>query len=103
MSTDSLQLTRPDGSPLRVLVVDDEVNIADLISMALRYEGWEVSSAHTGIAAVNAATDAGPDAVVLDTAALGAVPRAELHQPVAHLSDAGAPVQAALDTLFGGY
>lgn len=43
------------------------------------------------------------DAVVLDTAALGAVPRAELHQPVAHLSDAGAPVQAALDTLFGGY
>ena len=35
-------LTRPDGSPLRVLVVDDEVNIAELISMALRYEGWEV-------------------------------------------------------------
>ena len=66
MSTESLQLTRPDGSPLRVLVVDDEVNIAELISMALRYEGWDVSSAHTGIAAVNAAKDAAPDAVVLD-------------------------------------
>ena len=35
-------LTRPDGSPLRVLVVDDEVNIAELITWPLRYEGWEV-------------------------------------------------------------
>ena len=34
-----MELTRPDGSPLRVLVVDDEVNIAELVSMALRYEG----------------------------------------------------------------
>ena len=38
-----MELTRPDGSPLRVLVVDDEVNIAELITMALRYEGWEVA------------------------------------------------------------
>ena len=66
MTNESLQLTRPDGSPLRVLVVDDEVNIAELISMALRYEGWDVSTAHTGIAAVSTAKDAGPDAVVLD-------------------------------------
>jgi two-component system, OmpR family, response regulator len=59
-------LTRPDGSPLRVLVVDDEVNIAELISMALRYEGWQVQTAHTGTSAVNAAKELGPDAVVLD-------------------------------------
>jgi two-component system, OmpR family, response regulator len=59
-------LTRADGSPLRVLVVDDEVNIAELISMALRYEGWQVQMAHTGTSAVNAARDLGPDAVVLD-------------------------------------
>ncbi len=38
-----MELTRPDGSPLRVLVVDDEVNIAELVSMALRYEGWQVA------------------------------------------------------------
>ena len=44
--TETLQLTRPDGSPLRVLVVDDEVNIAELIGMALRYEGWELSLIH---------------------------------------------------------
>ncbi len=59
-------LTRPDGSPLRVLVVDDEVNIAELISMAVRYEGWEPSVAHTGSKAVSTAKDLRPDAVVLD-------------------------------------
>ncbi|MEO9323264.1 response regulator transcription factor [Nocardioides sp. C4-1] len=63
---DSPALTRPDGSPVRVLVVDDEVNIAELISMALRYEGWQVSSAHTGSKAVAAARELRPDAVVLD-------------------------------------
>jgi two-component system OmpR family response regulator len=61
-----MELTRPDGSPLRVLVVDDEVNIAELISMALRYEGWEVQQAHTGSRAVALAREFGPDAVVLD-------------------------------------
>ncbi len=61
-----MDLLRPDGSPLRVLVVDDEVNIAELIAMALRYEGWEVRQAHTGSKAVMAAKEFGPDAVVLD-------------------------------------
>jgi two-component system, OmpR family, response regulator len=60
------ELTRPDGAPLRVLVVDDEVNIAELITMALRYEGWQVEMAHTGTKAVQAARDFGPDAIVLD-------------------------------------
>ena len=60
------QLTRPDGSPVRVLVVDDEVNIAELLAMALRYEGWDLRMAHTGTDAVATARDFRPDAVVLD-------------------------------------
>src|SRR5689334_10450015 len=32
------ELLRPDGSPVRVLVVDDEQSITELLSMALRYE-----------------------------------------------------------------
>ena len=64
--SDAPALTRPDGSPVRVLVVDDEVNIAELISMALRYEGWQVATAHTGSKAVSAAKELRPDAVVLD-------------------------------------
>jgi two-component system OmpR family response regulator len=59
-------LTRPDGSALRVLVVDDEVNIAELLQMALRYEGWDISLAHSGRAAVVSAKDFAPDAIVLD-------------------------------------
>ncbi|MCD4526730.1 response regulator transcription factor [Nocardioides sp. cx-173] len=59
-------LVRADGSPLRVLVVDDEVNLAELISMALRYEGWQVETAHTGTKAVSTAKEFRPDAVVLD-------------------------------------
>jgi two-component system OmpR family response regulator len=61
-----MELTRADGSPVRVLVVDDEVNIAELLSMALRYEGWDVSMAHTGRQAVSTAAEVKPDAVVLD-------------------------------------
>lgn len=66
MTSASMDLTRADGSPLRVLVVDDEANIAELVSMALRYEGWQVTTALTGTKAVQAAKDVDPDAVVLD-------------------------------------
>jgi two-component system OmpR family response regulator len=59
-------LRRPDGSPVRVLVVDDEPNIAELLSMALRLEGWEILVAHTGNQAVITARKQTPDAVVLD-------------------------------------
>ncbi|MGN6723562.1 MAG: response regulator transcription factor [Marmoricola sp.] len=62
----SPSLTRLDGSPLRVLVVDDEPNIAELVRMALRYEGWEVDVAHNGTKAVTTAKANRPDAVVLD-------------------------------------
>ena len=36
----------------RVLVVDDEPNIVDVVSMALRHHGFEVESAETGAGAV---------------------------------------------------
>ena len=61
-----MDLTRPDGSAIRALVVDDEQNLAELVSMALRYEGWEVATAHTGSAAVRVAREQRPDVVVLD-------------------------------------
>lgn len=60
------ELLRPDHSPVRVLVVDDEAPLAELLSMALRYEGWEVRSAGDGAGAVRTARDFRPDAVVLD-------------------------------------
>ena len=59
-------LTRPDGTALRVLAVDDEHSITELLSMALRYEGWDVRTAATGTDAVRTAREFRPDAVVLD-------------------------------------
>ena len=41
----SVELRRADGGPARILVVDDEATLTDLLSMALRYEGWEVRTA----------------------------------------------------------
>src|SRR3982074_1115993 len=46
------ELRRADGQPVRVLVVDDESTLTELLSMALRYEGWEVQSAGDGLTAV---------------------------------------------------
>ena len=52
---------------------------------------------------LNPALTVGADSVVLDTAAIGAVPLSELRKPVANLRDNRALVQEALDTLFGAY
>jgi two-component system, OmpR family, response regulator len=59
-------LRRADGTAVRVLVVDDESTLSDLLSMALRYEGWEVKTAADGMSAVRLAREFRPDAVVLD-------------------------------------
>lgn len=60
------ELRRIDGQPIKVLVVDDENSIAELVSMTLRYEGWDVRSAADGTAAITVAREYRPDAVVLD-------------------------------------
>jgi two-component system OmpR family response regulator len=60
------ELRRADGGPIRVLVVDDEASLSELLSMALRYEGWDVRTAADGASAVRTAREHRPDAVVLD-------------------------------------
>ena len=50
----------------RVLVVDDEPNIVDVVSMALRFHGYAVETAGTGADALSAVTAFRPDLVVLD-------------------------------------
>ncbi|HMS38568.1 MAG TPA: response regulator, partial [Arachnia sp.] len=59
-------LTRPDGTPIRVVAVDDEPSLTELLSMAMRYEGWEVYTATSGTEAVRVAREVQPDALVLD-------------------------------------
>lgn len=51
---------------LRILVVDDEPSITELLGLALRYEGFEVAVAANGRQALTAATDFHPHLIVLD-------------------------------------
>jgi two-component system, OmpR family, response regulator len=50
----------------RVLVVDDEPNIVDVVSMALRFQGFSVESAGTGAEAISAVGAFHPHLIVLD-------------------------------------
>jgi two-component system OmpR family response regulator len=51
---------------LRVLVVDDEINIAELLLMALRYEGFAAETAGSGEEALERFEDFRPHLLVLD-------------------------------------
>ncbi len=57
---------RPDGSPARLLVVDDEESLADLLVEALSFQGYEVTSAASGTAALAAVDASRPDLIILD-------------------------------------
>jgi two-component system, OmpR family, response regulator len=59
-------MCRADGNPINVLVVDDEAVLAEMVSMALRYEGWTISTAGDGSSAIATARAQRPDVVVLD-------------------------------------
>jgi two-component system, OmpR family, response regulator len=74
----------------RVLVVDDEPNIVDVVSMALRYHGFEVEEAHTGAAALTQTRAWRPDVLVLDVM----LPDIDGFEVARRLSDehAGVPV-----------
>jgi two-component system, OmpR family, response regulator TrcR len=60
------RITRADGSPIRVLLVDDEPALTNLVKMALHYEGWTVEVAHNGREALAKFEQVGPDVLVLD-------------------------------------
>jgi two-component system OmpR family response regulator len=59
-------MTTQQASQPRVLVVDDEENLAFLIGSALRLAGMEIESVSTGQAALEAADTFAPQAIVLD-------------------------------------
>ena len=62
----SEQAVATNERPLRVLLVDDEPSISQMLSMALRYDGWQVEVAANGTEAVDLAEAFMPDVMVLD-------------------------------------
>ena len=59
-------MTRASGPEARILVVDDEPNIVELLSTSLRFAGFEVRTAQDGAEALDVARSFGPDLLVLD-------------------------------------
>ena len=53
-------------APLRILVVDDNLDAADSLGMVLRMMGHDVETAHDGLEAMGAATAFRPDVILLD-------------------------------------
>ena len=51
---------------MRILVVDDDVNICELLRLYLEKEGWEVLVAYNGVKAMELFKTQNPDFVILD-------------------------------------
>src|SRR3974377_1952836 len=60
------RISRADGSPIRVLLVDDEPALTNLVKMALHYEGWTAEGAPNGRGPATKFDEVGPDVLVLD-------------------------------------
>lgn len=56
----------PELRGSRILVVDDEPSIVEMLTVSLRYVGFDVESATTGVGALAAAESFCPDLIVLD-------------------------------------
>jgi two-component system CheB/CheR fusion protein len=54
------------ATPLRVLIVDDNHDSADMLAILLQFAGHETFAAHDGLAAVEAAATLDPDVILLD-------------------------------------
>lgn len=65
MSSTAEPRTSP-GQETRVLVVDDDPNITDLVATTLRYEGFEVNTVDSGRDAITMVETFAPDLIVLD-------------------------------------
>src|SRR3981189_1252709 len=56
----------PESTPeARVLVVDDETNIVELLSVSLKFQGFEVHTASMGQAPLDKTREGRPDAALL--------------------------------------
>ncbi|MBC6795946.1 MULTISPECIES: response regulator transcription factor [Corynebacterium] len=59
-------MTMPNAQPVKVLVVDDEANISDLLKVSLKFQGFDVETADNGQDALALADTYKPDAFILD-------------------------------------
>jgi two-component system CheB/CheR fusion protein len=65
-TADSAPVPRPVSEPLRVLIVDDNKDAAEMLTMVLRLSGHDVHMVHDGEAAVREAAAIQPNVILLD-------------------------------------
>jgi two-component system OmpR family response regulator len=83
-----MQCMEREATPAaRILVVDDEVMIRELLSGSLRFAGYDVATAASGAEALRAATSERPDLVLLDVM----MPECDGFEVVRRLRSAGGP------------
>lgn len=63
--------TPPDGDRLRVLVVDDSRDTADMLAVLLNLWSYDARAAYDGPAALDTVADFRPDAALIDLAMPG--------------------------------
>jgi two-component system, OmpR family, response regulator len=66
MKTSAWPTVRPASGEARLLVVDDEPTILELLSGSLRFAGFDVVTAASGAGALRAAAASKPDLILLD-------------------------------------
>ena len=59
-------MNRMKENSTKVLVVDDEPNIVELLTVSLKFQGFEVATATSGLQALEVAPEFKPDAFILD-------------------------------------
>lgn len=64
--TTSERVKKADGSPVSVLVVEDDQLLNELLTMAMKAEGWEVHSAMNGYDALALVREQSPDVAIMD-------------------------------------
>jgi PAS domain S-box-containing protein len=64
--TDSSEFPRETIQPLRILVIDDNIDAAQSMTLALELLGYNTQAAHTGLAGLQLAEEFMPDVILLD-------------------------------------
>ena len=96
----------------KILIVDDELMVRDLVKVGLKDEGYEVFEAKDGIEALNMAREIVPDAIILDVMMPGKIgyqvctalkndPKTE-HIHIIYLTARGGPSSTKAVELSGG-
>lgn len=90
-----LPAPRSQGRPLRILIVDDNVDAAESLAMLLDMDGYHVDTANDGLRGIDAYGEKRPDVVLLDIGLPG-VDGYEVMREIRQIAGARQPIAIAV-------